>query len=65
MAEKKVILVILDGWGIGENTPANAVKAAHTPCFDSLIAKYPYSELRTKRLLKPLNMPAIIIRMYT
>lgn len=50
MAEKKVILVILDGWGIGENTPANAVKAAHTPCFDSLIAKYPHSELRTDGL---------------
>lgn len=50
MADKKVILVILDGWGIGENTPANAVKAAHTPCFDSLIAKYPHSELRTDGL---------------
>jgi 2,3-bisphosphoglycerate-independent phosphoglycerate mutase len=50
MAEKKVILVILDGWGIGENTPANAVKAAHTPCFDSLIEKYPHSELRTDGL---------------
>lgn len=50
MAEKKVILVILDGWGIGENTPSNAVKAAHTPCFDSLIAKYPHSELRTDGL---------------
>ena len=50
MAEKKVILVILDGWGIGENTPANAVKAANTPCFDSLIAKYPHSELRTDGL---------------
>ncbi|UPT68490.1 MAG: 2,3-bisphosphoglycerate-independent phosphoglycerate mutase [Sphingobacteriales bacterium JAD_PAG50586_3] len=50
MADKKVILVILDGWGIGEDTPANAVKAAQTPCFDSLIAKYPHSELRTDGL---------------
>jgi 2,3-bisphosphoglycerate-independent phosphoglycerate mutase len=50
MADKKVILVILDGWGIGENTPANAIKAANTPCFDSLIAKYPHSELRTDGL---------------
>jgi 2,3-bisphosphoglycerate-independent phosphoglycerate mutase len=50
MADKKVILVILDGWGIGQNTPANAVLAANTPCFDSLIAKYPHSQLRTDGL---------------
>ncbi len=50
MADKKVILVILDGWGIGQNTPANAVLAANTPYFDSLIAKYPHSQLRTDGL---------------
>jgi 2,3-bisphosphoglycerate-independent phosphoglycerate mutase len=50
MADKKVILVILDGWGIGLNTPANAVLAANTPYFDSLIAKYPHSQLRTDGL---------------
>lgn len=37
----KVLLVILDGWGIGELDPAlNPIKAAHTPVFDSLFTTY-------------------------
>ena len=51
MADKKVILVILDGWGIGTDNPSvNAIQAANTPCFDTLWAKYPHSQLRTDGL---------------
>jgi 2,3-bisphosphoglycerate-independent phosphoglycerate mutase len=50
MSQQKVILVILDGWGHGPDTPANAIKAAHTPFVDSLYKKYPNAELLTSGL---------------
>jgi 2,3-bisphosphoglycerate-independent phosphoglycerate mutase len=43
--QKKVVLIILDGWGYGRNDASNAIIAAKTPFFDSLIAKYPNSKL--------------------
>lgn len=43
--QKKVALIILDGWGYGRNDESNAILAAKTPFFDSLIAKYPNSKL--------------------
>ncbi|WP_428330247.1 2,3-bisphosphoglycerate-independent phosphoglycerate mutase [Mucilaginibacter sp.] len=43
--QKKVALIILDGWGYGRNDASNAIVAAHTPFFDSLIANYPHSKL--------------------
>ncbi|MFD2147551.1 2,3-bisphosphoglycerate-independent phosphoglycerate mutase [Mucilaginibacter antarcticus] len=42
---KKVALLILDGWGYGRNDNSNAILAANTPFFDSLIANYPNSKL--------------------
>src|SRR5476651_1457581 len=42
---KKLALIILDGWGYGRNDQSNAILAAHTPFFDSLIQKYPHSKL--------------------
>jgi len=42
---KKIALIILDGWGYGRNDESNAIIAAHTPFFDSLIANYPNSKL--------------------
>lgn len=42
---KKIALIILDGWGYGRNDESNAIVAAHTPFFDSLIANYPHSKL--------------------
>jgi 2,3-bisphosphoglycerate-independent phosphoglycerate mutase len=43
--KKKIALIILDGWGYGRNDQSNAILAANTPFFDSLIAKYPNSKL--------------------
>lgn len=45
MENKKVMLLILDGWGYGKHDKSDAVHAAKTPFFNSLIAKYPNSKL--------------------
>lgn len=44
---KPVLLVILDGWGIGEPIESNAVQTADTPVMDHLLSKYPNTTLRT------------------
>src|SRR5215207_10307408 len=41
-----VVLVILDGWGIGPDEPGNAVLAAQTPTMDRLLADFPATTLR-------------------
>jgi 2,3-bisphosphoglycerate-independent phosphoglycerate mutase len=38
-------LVILDGWGLAEPGPGNAISLAQTPVFDQLWAKYPHTQL--------------------
>lgn len=43
---KKVILVILDGWGIADNSEVSAIDRANTPFVDSLYKKYPHSKLK-------------------
>ncbi len=43
--QKKVALIILDGWGYGRNDASNAILAANTPFFDSLLKQYPNSKL--------------------
>lgn len=41
------MLVILDGWGIGNEKTADAIAAAETPFTDMLLRTYPHSTLRT------------------
>lgn len=43
--KKKIALIILDGWGYGRNDESNAILAAKTPFFDSMLKKYPHSKL--------------------
>ena len=45
MNTKKVMLLILDGWGYGKKDKSDAAYAANTPFFDSIIKKYPNSTL--------------------
>lgn len=45
MHNQKVGLIILDGWGIGDHTKADAVYNAQTPVMDHLLATYPHSTL--------------------
>lgn len=44
---KKVILIILDGWGLGDHSKADAIYNANTPFFDKCLQKYPNSTLKT------------------
>ncbi|MEE1883839.1 2,3-bisphosphoglycerate-independent phosphoglycerate mutase [Pedobacter flavus] len=45
MSDKKVALLILDGWGIGKKDKTDAAFAANTPFLDQLFEKYPHSTL--------------------
>ena len=47
---KKVILMILDGWGNSPDPKVSAIDNADTNFIDSLYKKYPYSTLRTDGL---------------
>lgn len=47
MTEKKVGLVILDGWGIGDGGSGDAIAQAYTPTMDTLRAHYPSTHLYT------------------
>ena len=38
-------LVVLDGWGLAEPGPGNAVSLARTPVFDELWQRYPHTTL--------------------
>lgn len=42
---KKLALIILDGWGYGKQDNSDAAYAANTPFFDSLLQNYPNSKL--------------------
>jgi 2,3-bisphosphoglycerate-independent phosphoglycerate mutase len=41
----KVLLLILDGWGLGEHNSNNPIFSEKTPYWDSLLAEKPYAEL--------------------
>ena len=47
---KKVLLMILDGWGIATNPAVSAVDQAKTPFFHSLLKRYPHSKLEASGL---------------
>ncbi len=47
MNEKKVILVIMDGWGLGKKPSADAIQHANVPFTRSLNARYPHTTLVT------------------
>ena len=45
MKKEKVILIILDGWGLGDQSKSDAIFTANTPFMDSLYQNYPHSKL--------------------
>lgn len=45
MKDKKVILIIMDGWGLGINKNSDAIQHANTPFVSSLYSKYPNATL--------------------
>lgn len=44
---KRVLLLILDGWGINPDPKVSAIAKANTPFMDSCFSKYPHSTLIT------------------
>ena len=42
MSKKPTVLMILDGYGLNDNTTGNAVAQAQTPVMDKLMAEYPF-----------------------
>jgi 2,3-bisphosphoglycerate-independent phosphoglycerate mutase len=45
-ANRKVLLVILDGWGLGAQDDSNPIFLANTPAWDMIFADYPSASLR-------------------
>lgn len=43
---KKALLIILDGWGIGDKSRGDVIAQTSTPYMDHLKANYPYAELQ-------------------
>lgn len=43
----RTVLIILDGFGIGKDSPFNSINNARMPFYRELLAKYPHSQLLT------------------
>ena len=44
--KKKALLIILDGWGIGDGGRGDVIEQTPTPYLDHLLASYPHSRLQ-------------------
>jgi 2,3-bisphosphoglycerate-independent phosphoglycerate mutase len=47
MQERKTILIVMDGWGLGPIKSSDAIQHAYTPFVSSLYQKYPHTTLVT------------------
>ncbi len=45
--QKPVLLIIMDGWGLGSGGSEDAIAQANTPVFDRLMRDYPNTQLMT------------------
>jgi 2,3-bisphosphoglycerate-independent phosphoglycerate mutase len=45
MSDKRVVLIVLDGWGINTSNEGNPIASAHMPVYTSLLQDYPHTEL--------------------
>lgn len=50
MNNKRVLLTILDGFGVSDRVEGNAIKLANTPNFDRLLKEYPNTTIRADGL---------------
>jgi 2,3-bisphosphoglycerate-independent phosphoglycerate mutase len=48
--ERRVLLLILDGWGLGDGGPGDLIAQAHTPVMDQLRAEWPNTQLTASGL---------------
>lgn len=42
---KTIVLVILDGWGIAQANPGNAISNSNLPCYNRLLSQFPHTKL--------------------
>src|ERR1041384_3595142 len=47
MSQKKAILIIMDGWGLGKVASSDAIQHAKVPFTNSLYSRYPNTTLIT------------------
>ena len=47
MSHKKVLLMILDGWGIGHHDKADVISTVHPAYISAMTEQYPHAQLRT------------------
>lgn len=45
--DKKVLLMILDGWGIGDHTKSDVISTMHPAYISAMTERYPHAQLRT------------------
>ena len=50
MDTQKVILIIMDGWGLAEDDRVSAIAAARTPFFDHALQQHPFTRLEASGL---------------
>lgn len=50
MIKQKVLLTILDGFGVSEKTEGNAIKLANTPNYDRILKDFPNTTIRADGL---------------
>lgn len=46
MSSKRVVLLVLDGWGINTGKQGNAIASAKTPVYTRLMSEYPHAALQ-------------------
>jgi len=54
--QRRVVLLILDGWGLKEKGPGNLLYVARTPYFDKLWSEFPHCQLQASG--EAVGMPA-------
>ena len=63
---KKVIMLILDGFGINDSEYGNAVKQSTMDCYNDIFNEYPHAILQAKSFKKPIedfvdvSLPSVI-----
>jgi 2,3-bisphosphoglycerate-independent phosphoglycerate mutase len=50
MDTQKVILIIMDGWGLAEDDSVSAIATANTPFFDHAMQHHPFTRLEASGL---------------
>jgi 2,3-bisphosphoglycerate-independent phosphoglycerate mutase len=57
--ERRVLLLILDGWGMREETEGNLISEARTPVFDKLWSRFPHALLEASG--EAVGMPSLTV----